>query len=146
LLIIKENFIKKHEYLIIIEFENIIHDDLEGIYYSKEGDNIIISTQLEPDLARRVFPCFDDPNYKSTFDISVKIPKNSNNNLTCLSNMPLEIKVNQLEFILYKFKTTPVMSTYLVCVIIGDLKQVFKKPLITKSGILVNGYCIKKHL
>jgi len=143
LLILKENFTKKQQHLIIIEFENIIHDDLEGIYYSsiKEGDNIIISTQLEPDLARRVFPCFDDPNYKSTFDISVKI----NKDLECISNMPLQNKTNLLENNLFIFKTTPVMSTYLVCIIIGNLKPVLEKPLVTNSGIMVNGYSMKKH-
>lgn len=142
LLIIKENFIKKQEYLIKIEFENIIQDDLEGIYYSSiEGDNIIISTKLEPDFARRVFPCFDDPTYKSTFDISIKI----NKDLECLSNMPLQNKTNLLENKLFTFKTTPIMSTYLVCIIIGDIKPVLEKPLVTSSGALVNGYSIKKH-
>jgi len=58
LLILKENFIKDQKYIIKIEFINIISDDLEGIYYSKEKekDDVIICTQLEPDLARRVFP------------------------------------------------------------------------------------------
>jgi tricorn protease interacting factor F2/3 len=142
LLILKGNFIKKQEYLIKIEFKNIISDDLEGIYYIKEDDNIIICTQLEPDFARRVFPCFDDPDYKSTFDISVKI----NKDLKCLSNMTLDKKTDLLEKKLFTFKRTPLMSTYLVCIIIGDLKPVLEKPLITDSGILVNGYCIKKHL
>ena len=98
-IIIKENFIKK-EYLVKIEFENIIHDDLEGIYYSKEGDDIIICTQLEPDLARRVFPCVDDPDYKSTFETSIKI----NKDLECLSNMPLENETNLLENKIFTFK------------------------------------------
>jgi tricorn protease interacting factor F2/3 len=142
LLILKQQFIKKKEYLIKIEFKNIISDDLEGIYYSKEGNNIpIISTQLEPDLARRVFPCFDDPDYKSTFDISIQI----NQDLECLSNMPLKNKIDLLENKLFTFKTTPIMSTYLVCIIIGDIKPVLEKPLITSSGILVNGYSMKKH-
>ena len=145
---LNEKFIKKQEYLIKIEFKNIISDDLEGIYYIKEKDNnIIICTQLEPDLARRVFPCFDDPSYKSTFDINIKIKKNTHNhNYECLSNMPFDTKIDLLEYKLFKFKTTPLMSTYLVCIIIGDLKPVLEKPLLTDSGILVNAYCIKKHL
>ena len=32
---LNEKFIKKQEYLIKIEFKNIISDDLEGIYYIK---------------------------------------------------------------------------------------------------------------
>jgi tricorn protease interacting factor F2/3 len=100
-IIIKENFIKK-EYIIKIEFDNIISDDLEGIYYTKEDGETIICTQLEPDLARRVFPCFDNPDYKSTFDISIKI---NNKNYHCLSNMELLNKTNLLENNLFTFKT-----------------------------------------
>ena len=138
---IDDNF-KKGDYEIEIKFKNKISDDLEGIYYIKEGKEIIICTQLEPDYARRVFPCFDKPQYKSIYDLTVKI----NNDLTCISNMPIEKIVNNIySEKIVKFETTPKMSTYLLCIIIGNLKQVLDKPLLTNSGIKVNGYSIPKH-
>ena len=42
-------------------------------------------TQMEPTDARRVFPCFDEPNYKATFQVTVGHWAA----LTALSNMPL---------------------------------------------------------
>lgn len=49
-----------------------------GLYLSKYNFNgtekFIASTQLEATNARRVFPCFDEPQLKSTFKLKVKHP------------------------------------------------------------------------
>lgn len=44
-----------------------------------------VATHMRPNLARRVFPCFDEPAYKVPFLISVARRKN----MTALSNMPV---------------------------------------------------------
>lgn len=43
------------------------------------------ATHFRPNLARRVFPCFDEPALKATFLLSVARQKH----MTALSNMPL---------------------------------------------------------
>src|SRR3989338_7596698 len=94
-----------------IEFNGKITEDLAGIYRSKyehEGKTKhIITTQCEAPYARRIFPCFDEPNKKATFDISVIIDKH----LEAVSNM--SIKSEQIEKSKKKvqFKTTPKMSS-----------------------------------
>jgi len=133
----------KNNYKLYFMFKNVISDDLEGIYYTKESNKLVICTQLEPTYARRVFPCFDDPIYKSTFELSVKLYDNAYN---CISNMPIKKINTALDYKIYIFDKTPLMSTYLLCVVIGDIVPVLSKPLITSSGVLINGYCLKEHV
>ena len=50
-------------------------------------------TQLCTTSARRVFPCWDEPAIKATFDIVVSAP----NNRTVLSNMPVKSEDPDME-------------------------------------------------
>jgi aminopeptidase N len=77
----------------------------------KEDDfYYMLSTQFESCDARRAFPCFDEPNLKSTFDFEIEVPKGQ----TALSNMPVLSERDGskpgLKFV--TFEKTPVMSTY----------------------------------
>jgi len=131
---------KKIDNVLSIKYKGIIATDLFGIYYSKHNDNTIISTQFEPDGARRMIPCFDEPKYKSIFRVIIK----SNKDKVFLSNMPItyeKILDDNTKIVL--FKNTPPMSTYLLCIVIGDLQKVLEKDLITVNDTKVNGYAPK---
>src|SRR5688572_20715883 len=62
-----------------IEFQGKIGDSLQGIYKSKYEHNgktnYIITTQCESPYARQIFPCFDEPDKKATFDLMIMIEK-----------------------------------------------------------------------
>jgi len=132
---------QKKDNVIIIKYTGIIATDLFGIYMSKHKDSSIISTQFEPDGARRMIPCFDEPKYKSIFRVILKSSKDK----VFLSNMPANYeKILDDNTKIVLFKNTPLMSTYLLCIIIGDLQKVLETDLITVNDTIVNGYAPKE--
>ena len=79
-----------------------------------------IPTQFESTDARRAFPCFDEPEYKSVFSVSLIV----NKDLFCVSNASIKSidenhsdKLKKIEF-----ENTIPMSTYLVAFIVGPFE------------------------
>lgn len=66
----------------------------------------------KPTDCRRVFPCWDEPDMKATFELILITKKG----LQPLSNtMPIEEKHLPDHWTQTRFEKTPQMSTYLVC-------------------------------
>jgi aminopeptidase N len=53
-------------------------------YETDIGKRQALFTQFEATDARRMFPSWDEPNFKASFDLSVTIPANQ----MAISNMP----------------------------------------------------------
>lgn len=49
----------------------------------------MIASKFEPTFARQAFPCFDEPAFKTPFDIEIAKP--SGNEFIALSNMDQEV-------------------------------------------------------
>ncbi|XP_012524023.2 uncharacterized protein LOC105829586 [Monomorium pharaonis] len=120
------NFVHKNEEIIIeIEFSGVLNDDMKGFYRSSYLDSKgvqhwIATTQFEPTHARQAFPCFDEPAFKSKFQINIQ----RLNHYNSLSNMPLDTSVQNPKDTKYTwdiFHTTIVdMSTYLVAFVVSE--------------------------
>ena len=110
-----------------LEFEGILNDRLLGFYRSqyKQGGKIkyLATTQFEAADARRAFPCWDEPEAKATFDISII----ADNKFTAISNMPVKSKKNLGGKTLYKFGKTPIVSTYLIYLGVGEFEYLTGK-------------------
>ncbi|MFA7341295.1 MAG: M1 family metallopeptidase [Candidatus Obscuribacterales bacterium] len=122
-------------------FTGTLNDKLKGFYRSIWTDeqgkkHTIATTQFESTDARRAFPCFDEPEFKATFDVTLTVPEE----LTALSNGAIiksESVGNGLKAVSYE--RTMKMSTYLVCFCIGEF--VSSKPVMV-NGIETRVWCV----
>ena len=129
---------------LVIAFSGKITDNMTGIYpsyYTVDGvKKEVLSTQFESHFAREAFPCVDEPEAKATFDLALRFDQAAGE--LALSNMP-EIDVeHRKESGIWKFETTPRMSSYLLAFVAGDLQGVTAT---TKNGTLVGVYSTKAH-
>jgi alanyl aminopeptidase len=57
----------------------------QGVFRQKDGDAWYVYTQLETTDARRAFPCFDEPAFKSPWELTLTIPAG----VSAVSNTPI---------------------------------------------------------
>lgn len=104
-----------------------LNDTMAGFYRSKtkSGQYLAVS-QFEATDARRALPCFDEPALKAEFTVTLI----ADDKMTCLSNMDVastetvDSKITGGKRKAVKFNRSPRMSTYLLAVIIGELKAI----------------------
>lgn len=122
---------------IAVEFKAKITDAMHGMYpcyFEHEGKKKkLIATQFESHHAREVFPCIDEPAAKATFDVELI----TNEGETVLSNMPVKKQQAEEQRLITVFETTPVMSTYLLAFVCGEMVS---KEAKTKDGIVVKSW------
>ena len=107
-----------------LEFRGRLNDKLRGFYRSTYTDDegvthVIATSQFEPADARRAFPCWDEPELKAVFGITLIAPED----LAAISNGP-EVERQGLGdgLVRVRFADTMVMSTYLVAFVVGRLE------------------------
>lgn len=81
-------------------------------------------TLLVPDRASTLFPCFDQPDIKATYKLSLTVPKD----WSVLAGADVKEKVEKGDFTGYTFGESDKMSTYLFSFVAGKFKSVTQKP------------------
>ncbi len=137
-------------YRLTIEFSGKITKHMHGLYpcfFKHMGkDKVLLATQFESHHAREVFPCIDEPEAKATFDLTLITP----NKQKVLANTPIKKQADfpgGKDLVETMFETTPVMSTYLLAFVVGELHSVSAK---SKHGVVVSSWATvaqpKSHL
>ncbi|RXM49422.1 M1 family aminopeptidase [Flavobacterium sp. YO12] len=81
-------------------------------------------TLLVPDRASTLFPCFDQPDIKATYKLSLTVPKD----WSVLAGADVKEKLEKGDFTLYTFGESDKMSTYLFSFVAGKFKSTTQKP------------------
>lgn len=99
---------------------------LTGIYKVETGGDAYAFSQFESIFARSAFPCFDEPGFKTPFDVWLSIPVDQ----TAISNAP-EVSSEVLPGGLKRvhFMPTLPLPTYLVAFAVGPLDVVPAPPV-----------------
>ena len=108
-----------------IAFTGILNDQLHGFYRSTftdtEGvEHTIATTQFEATDARRAFPCWDEPDRKAVYEITLVVPEH----LAAYSNSPVISETSNgdgTRTVVYG--PTMKMSTYLVAFVVGPFEE-----------------------
>jgi aminopeptidase 2 len=114
-----------------MKFTGQLNDKMAGFYRSTYkntdgSEGMMATTQMEATDARRAFPCFDEPSLKAEFTVTLIADKN----LTCLSNMDVASETEVQSAMsgsakkAVKFNRSPLMSTYLLAFIVGELNYI----------------------
>jgi puromycin-sensitive aminopeptidase len=124
LVIVPEGAVEVGPATIGVEFTGILNDKLRGFYRSTFVDeagneHVIATTQMQSTDCRRAFPCWDEPEFKAVFGITLVIDPA----LTAVSNSPETGRQDRPGGkVAVTFGDTMVMSTYLVAFVVGPLE------------------------
>jgi puromycin-sensitive aminopeptidase len=115
-----------------VAFAGEILARLRGFYRSEKDGARYAATQFEAADARRAFPCFDEPEFKARFALTLVVPPG----VVAVSNAPQEevrtLADGRNEI---RFGVTPPISSYLVAYCIGPFEAT--PVAATPSGIPV---------
>ncbi|MEY2958193.1 MAG: hypothetical protein RLZZ01_761, partial [Actinomycetota bacterium] len=119
-----DRLLEDGEHVVDIEFGGELNDQLRGFYrstYRSEDDveHVIATTQMQSTDCRRVFPCWDEPDFKAIFGVTLVVDPN----LLAISNGPEIERTDRPDGrVAVRFADTMPMSTYLVAFVVGPLE------------------------
>jgi aminopeptidase N len=145
-LILDFNEKKSNIKLVAINYNSIeVHHENEHLIISKKhlkkGNNIIeisfdagemslnrndefLYTLLVPDRASTLFPCFDQPDIKANYTLTITAPKE----WKVLCGAFEKAQIEKGDFIEHKFKESDKMSTYLFSFVAGKFSEEVQNP------------------
>ncbi len=91
-------------------------------HYEQPGGakGVLLSTQMEATDARRMFPCWDEPAFRATFQLIATVPSK----WAAVSNTPVAKRESHGASTTTTFQPSPKMASYLIELTAGDLAQV----------------------
>ncbi|PIC27245.1 hypothetical protein B9Z55_019563 [Caenorhabditis nigoni] len=129
---------------VFIIFGGYLREDLKGYYITKStkptGEPMINAvTQFEATSARFMFPCFDEPQFKATWQVKLTYPTGA----VGLTNTIDMESIEDGDFTSTTYKRTVKMSSYLLAIFVGDVQ--FKETT-TNRGLRIRVYADPKNI
>ncbi len=116
-----------------IRYEAPFDTQLSALYRVEHGGESYAFTQLEPLAARKMFPSFDEPRFKTPYDVTLRVPQD----MTAIANapeLPADDSPSKPESIVQpeppatmkeiRFATSAPIPSYLVAIAVGPFDVV----------------------
>lgn len=137
---LSENLVVGKRYTVKMKFTSFLRDNLKGFYRSeytdqesKDEKKYLAVTQFQPTDARRAFPCFDEPEIKAKYKVSLGRRKD----MSSIANMPIKEKGVAMEgdneYVWDHYENSVKMSTYLVAFVVSKFE--FRESEKTDNGV-----------
>jgi alanyl aminopeptidase len=107
-------------YRLTIAFTTAFNTQATSLYRLKSGGDWYAFTQFEADDARAAFPCFDEPEFKIPWHVSVVVPREH----LVIGNTPVANEFVAGDKKTVEFKVTRPLPSYLIAVCSGPLETV----------------------
>ncbi len=104
---------------------------LQRYSYPDGAHGELLTTQMEPADARRMFPCWDEPAFRAQFRLTFTMPRD----WRAVANMPVARRVTHGDRATVTFRTSPKMASYLVELTAGDLAEISGPSAPTKLAV-----------
>lgn len=132
-----DRVIPKGRYRLALDYAGNIGTQAVGLfaidYVSASGSKRALYTQFENSDARRLFPCWDEPAFRTSFALSAVVPAGE----MAVSNMPIAATTKLgggLSRV--RFARTPKMSTYLLFFGLGEFDRATARMAGTELGVI----------
>ena len=116
---------------LVFDYSAAFNARLEGLYKVKVGDDSYAMTQMESISARNAFPGFDEPRFKTPFDVTLTVPKDD---VVVANTLPKHDETSadgKWKTVIYN--TTKPIPTYLVAFAVGPWDVVDAAPIPANS-------------
>jgi alanyl aminopeptidase len=102
-----------------IAFTAAYDPQLVGVYRVKTGVQAAVFSKFEAIYARRAFPCFDEPEFKSPFEITLTVPVSQ----MVIGNLPIVEDSTIAGKRRVRLAKTPPLPAYLVAFTVGPFER-----------------------
>jgi aminopeptidase N len=109
-----------------LTFAAPLNRQLEGLYRVESGGDAYAFTQFEALSARRAFPCFDEPRFKTPFDLTV-VTARDDQAITNTAEVSAADRDGGRRA--HRFAVTEALPTYLLAFAVGPLEVVEAAPI-----------------
>ncbi len=108
------------DYALEIAFHNDFDRKAAGLYKLESNGDAYAFTQFESCDARQAFPCWDEPEFKIPWQVTLTVPRGQ----LATSNTPIVSTAARDSFQEIAFEKTPPMPSYLVAFAVGPFETV----------------------
>ena len=124
-------------YRLTLNYSGVINTQAVGLfaldYDTPEGRKRALFTQFQAPDARRFFPSWDEPQFRTPYDLRVVVPAGQN----VVSNMPEAGREPRPDgSSMVTFRTTPPMSSYLLFLAVGEFDRITAAAAGTEIGVV----------